>query len=106
MASSGILSGGRGLRLVVEQHANRWRIEVVELSISHGPAERKHTDACQDDRYGNEDVQNLHDQSLAFRNDRCRIDEPTTVSELMGMAMAAINGVTMPAIASPAPATL
>ena len=94
--------GWRGL--VVEEHAEGGRLDVVELPVADGPPEGEHAGTGEQQSDGHEDVEHTHDCGRI--NERWRIDDATTTSDEMGMATAATSGVTTPAIAAAAPPTL
>jgi len=112
----GRLVRGRGCRrsrhgVIVEQHAQRWRLQIVELAAAGGPEERgqRRAGEQQGDGHGNEE----HAHGAAFparaagaRNMCRRYEWATTVSELSGMITAAQSGLILPARARPAASRL
>ena len=103
--------GARRHHLVVEEHAEGGRLDIVVLPVADGPPEGEHAGAGEQQGEGDEDVEDAHGsresngQSAGVK-ERWRIDEATTTSDEIGMATAATSGVTSPAMATAAPPTL
>jgi len=89
---------------IVVQHAYGRRVEVIELTVACCPDERNHRDPDDQQRERKDDIENTH--GCASSKVRERQDAITTVSELAGIRIAAMSGVSTPRIASAAPITL
>lgn len=83
-------------RWIVEQDAPRRRIDVVELTGTHGPDEGCNCRASDQQRERYHDVQRDHE---VLRNARDRSELASTVDELSGITSAAISGWITPTTA-------
>lgn len=90
---------------VIMQHPHRWRIEIVHLPTLRAPDERQDGAADNDERQGDHEIQDAH-----VAGSRSKVKPyhapSTTVTEATGMRIAAIRGVMVPVMASPAPMRL
>lgn len=75
--------------ILVEQDAAGRRVEIVELTATYRPCERRDRAARDEQRERKHDVERDHFASL---NARVRKEFASTVSELTGMSRAAISG--------------
>lgn len=76
------------------QHAQRRRVQIIELAAASGPEKSQHGAQRKEQRYGYGDEQHTH---LGPRNILRRYACDTTVSELSGMITAAQTGEMLPA---------
>jgi len=90
----------------VKQDAHARRFDILELSGSDRPHKCSYACSSENQGQGYEEIEYVHVVARCPRNVRCRIEERTTMNELMGMATAANRGVTRPASAATPPATL
>lgn len=98
-----ILVSGVALALrIIVQHADRRRIEIIELALSCCADEGEQSAGCQQERERKHDRDHAHDRPpvgcLAANGLDLR-QMATTVSELAGMMIAASSGLISPAIA-------
>lgn len=82
--------------VLVDEHANRWGIQIVELPGSHGPCECEHRDRGTADGETEDEIQGYH---RALPKARERLELKSTVSELAGIITAAIKGLITPVTA-------
>jgi len=83
--------------IIIVQDAFGGTVEVVELPAAQGPQERRQPDQAEQQGRGDQEQQATH--GLRPSRDRRRA-LPTTTSDELDMATAAISGVTSPATAS------
>lgn len=81
--------------VIIHQDTLRGAIRIVELAIAQRPEKGRKPNQAQPQRQRYQKKQSVHRAALAKRKELAM-----TSSELIDMAMAATNGVTMPAIAS------
>lgn len=83
---------------IVEDHPDCGGIEVVELTTARGLDERDDRERPEGQSDGNGEEQDAHATGAFQRVSR---DEPTTLSELIGMRTAAMSGLMIPVAARP-----
>lgn len=81
--------------LVLEQDPPRRGIDVIELPRANRPGKGRDRGGCKHQREWKHEVQDRHDRNAFDRRELA-----STVSELSGMAAAAISGWIMPLTAS------
>src|SRR5690606_19210747 len=87
---------------VIEQHAERRRVRVVELAGLDGPQEREQESAGDEAAGGDEQDDHAHDGSTLRAAQRIAPAAPPIVPiELIGIRTAATSGVSAPVSAMP-----
>lgn len=86
-----------GWRIIIVQHSHRRCVEVVELTLSDRPREGQQPGGGQTDGDGEGNIDHRHGGSP---NVRPLSERLTTVTELIGIKIAAMSGVISPAAAS------
>jgi len=84
------------IRGLVLERAIGGAIKIVELAGAERPQKRRKTDAAKQQRHRNQPSERGHDRPLPARRAALRV---TRIDEV-DMTMAAISGVTKPAMAS------